>query len=115
MDELLLVALAGFVASLVDGALGMGFGPTSSSILLGTGLSPAAVSTTVNLAKVATGLSAAISHWRFAGQLDVGAARWAAYAAVAVAVALAALRPRLAARRGAAAPIDPDELGVEPA
>ena len=65
MDELLLVALAGFVASLVDGALGMGFGPTSASILLGTGLSPAAVSTTVNLAKVATGLSAAISHWRF--------------------------------------------------
>ena len=65
MSELLLIALAGFVASLVDGALGMGFGPTSSTILLGTGLSPAAVSTTVNLAKVATGLAAAISHWRF--------------------------------------------------
>jgi uncharacterized membrane protein YfcA len=65
MDDLLLVALAGFVASLVDGALGMGFGPTSSTILLGTGLSPAAVSTTVNLAKVATGLAAAVSHWRF--------------------------------------------------
>src|SRR5688500_10215504 len=65
MDELILVALAGFLASLVDGALGMGFGPTSSTILLGTGLSPAAVSTTVNLAKVATGLTAAVSHWRF--------------------------------------------------
>jgi uncharacterized protein len=65
MGELLLVALAGFVASLVDGALGMGFGPTSSTILLGTGLSPAAASTTVNLAKVATGAAAAISHWRF--------------------------------------------------
>ena len=65
MTELLLIGLAGFCASLVDGALGMGFGPTSSTILLGTGLSPAAVSTTVNLAKVATGLAAAISHWRF--------------------------------------------------
>ncbi len=65
MNDLLLVALAGFTASLVDGALGMGFGPTSSSILLGTGLSPASVSTTVNLAKVATGIVAAISHWRF--------------------------------------------------
>jgi uncharacterized membrane protein YfcA len=65
MGELVLVALAGFVASLVDGALGMGFGPTSSTILLSTGLSPAAASTTVNLAKVVTGLSAAISHWRF--------------------------------------------------
>lgn len=37
----------------------------SSSILLGTGLSPASVSTTVNLAKVVTGIAAAISHWRF--------------------------------------------------
>jgi uncharacterized membrane protein YfcA len=65
MDELVVVFLAGFAASLVDGALGMGFGPTSSSILLGTGLSPAAISTTVNLAKVATGITAAIAHWRF--------------------------------------------------
>ena len=65
MTELVIVALAGFVASFVDGALGMGFGPTSSSILFATGLSPAAVSTTVNLAKVATGLSAALAHWRF--------------------------------------------------
>ena len=59
------MALAGFVASMVDGSLGMGFGPTSSTILLSTGLSPAAASTTVNLAKVATGIAAAISHWRF--------------------------------------------------
>ena len=65
MDELVVVFIAGFAASLVDGALGMGFGPTSSSILLGTGLSPAAVSTTVNLAKVATGITAAVAHWRF--------------------------------------------------
>jgi uncharacterized protein len=65
MSEYLLVALAGFVASLVDGALGMGFGPTSSTILLGTGMTPTAVSTTVNIAKVATGMSAAVAHWRF--------------------------------------------------
>ncbi len=65
MDELVVVFVAGLAASLVDGALGMGFGPTSSSILLGSGLSPAAISTTVNLAKVATGLTAAVAHWRF--------------------------------------------------
>jgi uncharacterized membrane protein YfcA len=65
MSDLVIVFLAGFAASMVDGALGMGFGPTSASILLGTGLSSAAVSTTVNLAKVATGLSAAVAHWRF--------------------------------------------------
>jgi uncharacterized protein len=63
--DLALVALAGFFASFVDGALGMGFGPTSSSILLTQGYSPAVVSTTVNLAKVVTGVAAAISHWRF--------------------------------------------------
>lgn len=65
MNDLLLVAVGGFAASLVDGALGMGFGPTSSSILLSTGLPPAAVSSTVNIAKVATGMAAGISHWRF--------------------------------------------------
>ena len=65
MPEWLVVGLAGFFAAMVDGALGMGFGPTSSSILLSTGLSPAATSTTVNLAKVAGGLAAGLSHWRF--------------------------------------------------
>ena len=69
MPNLLLVALAGFFASMVDGALGMGFGPTSSSILLSSGVSPAAASTTVNLAKVATGFVAGVSHWRF-GNID---------------------------------------------
>lgn len=68
-EPILLFALAGFAASFVDGALGMGFGPTSSSILLGSGLSPTSVSTSVNLVKVATGLAAAISHWRF-GNID---------------------------------------------
>jgi uncharacterized membrane protein YfcA len=65
MGDLIIVAVAGFLASMVDGALGMGFGPTSSSILLSQGFSPAVTSTIVNLAKVATGLSAAGAHWRF--------------------------------------------------
>lgn len=64
MSELVIVALAGFFASMVDGALGMGFGPTSSSILLSSGISPAAASATVNLAKVATGFASGASHWR---------------------------------------------------
>lgn len=69
MSDLLLVGLAGFAASLVDGALGMGFGPTSSSILLSSGISPAAASTTVNLAKVVTGAVSGASHWHF-GNVD---------------------------------------------
>ena len=65
MRELFLFALAGFTATFVDGALGMGFGPTSSSILLGVGLAPVAVSTCVNIAKIVTGVAAGIAHWRF--------------------------------------------------
>lgn len=65
MLELFLFAVAGFAAAFVDGALGMGFGPTSSSILLVSGLAPTAVSASVNLAKVATGVVAAIAHRRF--------------------------------------------------
>lgn len=64
MGDILLVLVAGFFAAMVDGALGMGFGPTSSTILLSAGVSPAAASTTVNLAKVASGLAAGVSHWR---------------------------------------------------
>lgn len=69
MKDLLIVALVGFLASVVDGSLGMGFGPTSSSLLLASGLSPITTSATVNLAKVATGVASAISHWRF-GNID---------------------------------------------
>src|SRR5688500_16155795 len=47
----------------------MGFGPTSSSILLAGGMAPTAVSASVNLAKVVTCIVAAISHWKF-GNLD---------------------------------------------
>lgn len=67
MDSLALVwvAVAGFLASFVDGALGMGFGATSSSLLLLAGVAPAAASASVNVAKVVTGGAAALSHWRF--------------------------------------------------
>lgn len=65
MEELLLIALAGLAASMIDGALGMGFGPISATILLGAGIPPAAASATINIAKIASGAAAAISHWRF--------------------------------------------------
>lgn len=69
MSDVIVVALAGFAAAFVDGSLGMGFGPTSSSILLSSGLSPAGVSATVNIAKVATGVVGGAAHWRF-GNVD---------------------------------------------
>ncbi|MEJ7800737.1 MAG: sulfite exporter TauE/SafE family protein, partial [Ilumatobacter sp.] len=69
MNEIVVVGIAGFAAALVDGSLGMGFGPTSSSILLSSGISPVGVSATVNIAKVVTGLAGGVSHWRF-GNVD---------------------------------------------
>lgn len=69
MNDILVVGLAGFAAAFVDGSLGMGFGPTSSSILLSTGISPVSASATVNIAKVVTGLAGGASHWRF-GNVD---------------------------------------------
>jgi uncharacterized protein len=105
MDQLVAVAVAGFCASLVDGALGMGFGPTSSSILLSTGMTPTSVSMTVNLAKVATGIAAAVSHWRFRNidhRLVLQLALWGCVGAIAGVTVLsnvdgAALKPVLAA------------------
>jgi uncharacterized protein len=77
MRDLLLFALAGYAATFVDGALGMGFGPTSSSILLGIGLAPVAASTCVNIAKIVTGVASAIAHWRFRN-IDPGLVLWLA-------------------------------------
>ena len=66
---LTLLAVAGFAAQLVDGALGMGYGITSSTILLLIGLSPAAASASVHIAKIGTGASSGLAHHRF-GNVD---------------------------------------------
>lgn len=58
------LALVGFVAQLVDGALGMAYGVTSTTLLLSVGLAPAAASASVHLAEVGTTLASGVSHWR---------------------------------------------------
>lgn len=50
-------------AQLVDGALGMGFGVVSASLLLAAGLPPVAVVATVNVAKILAGLFSGLAHW----------------------------------------------------
>ncbi|HKY65985.1 MAG TPA: sulfite exporter TauE/SafE family protein [Acidimicrobiales bacterium] len=65
MRRLLVFALAGFVGQLVDGALGMAFGVTTSTVLLSNGFSPAVASASVHLAEVGTTLSSGVAHWRF--------------------------------------------------
>jgi uncharacterized membrane protein YfcA len=67
--KLLILALVGLAAQLVDGALGMAYGLTSSTLLLVAGVAPAAASASVHLAEIGTTLAAGVAHWRF-GNVD---------------------------------------------
>jgi len=60
---------AGFVAQLIDGALGMAYGVTCSSLLLSFGLTPASASASVHLAEVVTSGISGHFHWRL-GNVD---------------------------------------------
>jgi uncharacterized protein len=65
MRKLIVVAIVGFLAQLVDGALGMGYGVTSTSLLLSVAaLSPAAASASVHLSEMGTNIVSGLSHWR---------------------------------------------------
>lgn len=63
--EFLLYVVAGFVAQLIDGSMGMAYGVTASSLLLAFGLLPAATSSTVHAAECLTTGASAISHHAF--------------------------------------------------
>jgi uncharacterized protein len=65
----LIFALAGLVAQLVDGSLGMAYGVTSTSVLLAAGTPAAIASASVHLAEVGTSLASGASHWKF-GNVD---------------------------------------------
>ncbi|GII97951.1 hypothetical protein CLV28_2314 [Sediminihabitans luteus] len=69
MRTLVLLALVGLGAQLVDGSLGMAYGVTSTTLLLAIGTNPAAASATVHLAEIGTTLASGISHWKF-GNVD---------------------------------------------
>lgn len=69
MPSLVLLALVGLGAQLVDGSLGMAYGVTSTTLLLAIGTNPAAASATVHLAEIGTTLASGASHWRF-GNVD---------------------------------------------
>ncbi len=64
MSALVLVALAGFAAQLVDGSLGMAFGVTATTGLLTVGTAPAVASASVHLAEIGTAVASGASHWR---------------------------------------------------
>lgn len=78
MWVLLLVSVAGFLAQLVDGAMGMAFGITSTTLLIFLAYNPAAASAIVHLVEIATSSISGISHIKF-GNVD-----WHALVKVAV-------------------------------
>jgi uncharacterized membrane protein YfcA len=78
MRSLLVLGFVGFFAQLVDGSLGMAYGVTSSTLLLATGIAPAAASAAVHFSEIGTTLVSGISHhklgnvdWRTVGIMAV--------------------------------------------
>lgn len=69
MPALIVLVVIGFFAQLVDGALGMAYGATSSTLLLAYGLNPATASASVHLAELGTTAVSGFTHWRF-GNVD---------------------------------------------
>lgn len=69
VEKLIILAFVGFCAQLVDGALGMAYGVTSTSLLLLSGISPAIASASVHMAEVVTTAASGISHIKF-GNVD---------------------------------------------
>src|SRR5215217_5122854 len=77
LQKFLLLALFGLVAQLIDGALGMAYGLTSTTLLLAAGLAPAVASASVHLAEVGTTFASGAAHWKL-GNTDWKAVRWLA-------------------------------------
>ena len=61
----LIMLLTGFMAQMVDGSLGMGYGTISTTFLLANGVSPAIVSSRVHAARVFSSGVSGYSHHRF--------------------------------------------------
>ena len=76
MRRLVLLALVGLGAQLVDGSLGMGYGITSATLLVAAGIAPVAASAAIHFSELGTTLVSGLSHhklgntdWRTVGVL----------------------------------------------
>jgi uncharacterized membrane protein YfcA len=63
-DDFFLFAAVGFAAQIVDGAMGMAYGVTASTVLLSIGTPPATASACVHAAEVFTTGASGFSHWK---------------------------------------------------
>ena len=68
-DDLVLFVAVGFAAQLVDGAIGMAYGLSATTVMLNFGIPPATASASVHAAEVFTTGISGFSHWRF-GNVD---------------------------------------------
>jgi uncharacterized membrane protein YfcA len=64
-EKVLFFMLVGFIAQIIDGALGMAYGISSTTFLLGMGVPPAMASSSVHVAEVFTSGVSGLSHLKF--------------------------------------------------
>lgn len=64
LEELFLFIAVGFAAQMIDGAAGMAYGVSATTVLLSVGVPPASASATVHVAEVFTTGASGFSHWR---------------------------------------------------
>lgn len=69
MRRLIVLAVVGMLAQLIDGSLGMAYGVTSSTLLLAAGVAPAAASAAVHFSEIGTSLVSGASHTKL-GNVD---------------------------------------------
>ncbi len=68
-EDFLLYVAVGLVAQMVDGAIGMAYGVTASSVLLSFGIPPSTTSACVHAAETFTTGASGAAHWRL-GNVD---------------------------------------------
>lgn len=64
-DKFIWMLVVGFCAQMVDGALGMGYGVISTTLLLSGGLNPAVISGSIHTAEMFSSGASGFSHYRF--------------------------------------------------
>ncbi|MBN8910467.1 MAG: sulfite exporter TauE/SafE family protein [Rhizobiales bacterium] len=69
MDDIFLYVVIGFAAQMIDGAIGMAYGVTATSVLLSSGVPPATASACVHAAETFTTGASGIAHWKL-GNVD---------------------------------------------
>jgi uncharacterized membrane protein YfcA len=68
-EDILLYIAVGFLAQMIDGAIGMAYGVTSTSVLLSFGVPPATASACVHAAETFTTGASGLAHWKL-GNVD---------------------------------------------